>query len=213
MSTPHAELIPDELILAALDRAMRHRERQEAATKNSIYQHLAIPTRSGAARHVHRRIAALEETGAVERSRRHGFDVWSLTSYGWRRLQPAQHAGKIELPESPQHQEWRNARNLAGQEIERFREEIRDCITDAMEQVDSEARSDVLYEIAERLNFQCRRLASATYCLEEWVEPDDAHADIDTRLEPGEENLPRSEQVRLRSRRAGRRSTLNWSTR
>ena len=212
MST-YAELIPDELILAAIDRAMRHRHNVSAVTKNSIYLHLAIPTRSGPARHVHRRLPALEETGAVERARRNSATVWSVTSAGRRRLKRARRAGMVELPESPQHRAWRDAHLLAGQEIERLRRELRDRLIHALHAVDkqSQASSDVFFELAERLHRECRRFASASYCLHEWVEPDDAHADIDDRLEAGEQSLPRTERARLRSKRAGRRNVRYWS--
>ena len=75
MST-HADAFPDELILAAIDRATRHRPREGAVIKASIYLHLAIPSRSGPARHVHRRLQVLEAAGLVERSRRHSLEVW-----------------------------------------------------------------------------------------------------------------------------------------
>jgi hypothetical protein len=210
VSTP-AETISDELILAALDRAIRHGGRGCDAIAGSIYDHLDIPSRSGPARYVYRRLPVLEGAGALERARRLGFVVWSPSSKGRRRLDRALRAGSVELPESPQHREWRNARTLAEREINRFREEIRDCITDAMELVDAESHSDVLFEIAHRLHFEYRRLASATYCLSEWAEPDDAHPDDDERLTPAEMKLDVVERARLRWLRAGRRNIQYWS--
>ncbi len=170
MST-HADAIPDEMILAAIDRAVRHRIRKGDATKGSIYTHLAIPSRSGAARHVYTRLRALEEAGAIQRSNRHGLLAWSLTSAGRRRLQRARRAGTARLPESPQHRAWRNARTLAGQEIERFRRELRGRLTHAMQllEADPPAASDAFFEMAARLQHECRRLGSATYCLREWA--------------------------------------------
>ncbi len=117
--------IPDALILAAVDRAVRHWARGEEVSKHEIYDHLAIPSRSGPARHVHRRLTTLETAGMVERSRRNGIVVFSLTSSGRLSLEHAQRSGEVVLPESPQHREWRRARSLAGQEVERFRREFR----------------------------------------------------------------------------------------
>jgi hypothetical protein len=208
------DVIPDELILAAIDRAARHRERPAGyAITGSIYSHLDIPSRSGPARRVRGRLSALEEAGTVQRSTRIGFTVWSLTSAGRGRLTRAQRTGKIELPESPQHREWRNARTLAEQEIERFRRALRDCLTSATRLLDTDppAGSDAFFEMAERLRDECRRLASATYCLSEWIEPDDATADVDDRLKPSERNLDPAEQRRLQSQRSGRRNVRLWS--
>lgn len=211
MST-HADAFPDELILAAMDRAARHRPREGAVIKSSIYLHLAIPSRSGPARHVHRRLQALEGAGLVERSRRHSLEVWSLTSAGRRRLQRAQRAGEIELPESPQHEAWRSSRILAEQEIDRCRRELRRGLADALRVLDADppARSDAFFELAEQLERGCRRVATATYCLYEWPEPDDATPDVHDNLEPNERSLPRSEQARLRSKRVGRRGIRQW---
>jgi hypothetical protein len=39
--------------------------------------------------------------------------------------------------------------------------------------------SDEWFKLAPRLENDCWRLASATYCLREWPEPDDARADVD----------------------------------
>lgn len=206
MSTD-AVLISDEQILAALDRAGRHRGRNGEVSARSVYDHLAIPSRSGRARHVYRRLPALQSEGAVERSRRNGVVVWKLTSTGSRRAKRALRRGETVLPESPQHRLWRNARMLAEQEIERFRQELHDCLAEALRLLDADARvhSDVFLDMAERLQSGCRRFATAIHCLYEWAEPDDARADVDERIEPGERRLLREEQERLRSKRLGRR--------
>ena len=203
--------IPDELILAALGRAIRHRGGERYPPAGPIYAHLDIPSRSGSARHVYRRLLALAAAGVLERSRRLDFTVWSLTSTGKRRLSRALRAGIVELPESPQHRAWRDARTLAAREIDRIRDELIDTLTDAMELAERESPSDRLFEIAARSHSGCRRLASAIYCLNEWAEPDDAHPDIDERLTPEEMSLDRVERARLRARRAGRRNIHFWS--
>lgn len=209
MST--AEKIPDELILAAIDRAERHRARDTPSVPTyAITAHLAIPRRSS---RVRAQLNALEAAGLLERSRQHGVEIWAFTSNGRRRLRRAQRAGTIPaLPESPQHRAWANARTLAEQEIERFHTEAIDAITDAMETVESESSSDALFAVAERLRNECWRLASATYCLREWAEPDDATADVDDRRDPADKALTANEQARRRYLRNGRRNFRLWGT-
>jgi DNA-binding transcriptional ArsR family regulator len=207
--------IPDALILAAVARAARHWPRDGEVSKGDIYDHLAIPSRSGPARHVHRRLAALEAAGMVERSRRNGVVVFSLSSVGRRGVERARRSGEVVLPESPQHREWSRARSLAGQEIERFRFEFRTYLLNAIGLLSAEppAASDAFFELAEPLSFQCRRLGSATYCLDEWAEPDDQTPDVDDCLQPAERDLPRKRRIQLYSMRNGRRSTWLWSRR
>jgi hypothetical protein len=45
--------------------------------------------------------------------------------------------------------------------------------------VDGDGCADRWVELSARLQRECLQLGAATYCLCEWVEPDDAHADID----------------------------------
>lgn len=202
--------IPDMVILAALDRAVRHRDEGGPITVQSIHEHLALSPRSRAARHVRTRLHGLAESGAVERSRARGFVLWGLTSAGSASLTRARRSRSIELPESPQHRAWREARASAEQEIERFHTDAIDAITDAMRLVESESPSDALFAVAERLRGELWRLASATHCLSEWPEPDDATADVDDRLDTRERQLTRAEQTVLRAMRAGRRNVINW---
>ncbi len=211
MSTP-AAAIPDPLVLAAIDRARIHRADGETAVPIwAITEHLGIPRRS---RIVRAQIAALEASGAIERSRRHGIAMWSLTSAGKRRLTRARRAGEIELPESPQHAKWRNTRTLAEQEIERCHQAARDAIEAATAMLDAPVSdgpsSDEWFEIAQRLQRACWHLGSATYCLREWPEPSDAAPDIDERLEPHERTLDIFERTQLRAKRQGRRGFTSW---
>jgi len=210
----HAEPIPDELILAAIDRAVRHRGRDSGVPRGLIYMHLAIPSRSGKARHVYRRLPVLEGAGLLIRSRRNGIEVWELTSAGRRRLRAATRADRVVLPESPQHRAWREARTLAGQEIARFRCELDRGLTSAHQalRIEPPAVSDTFFELAQQLHRECRRLGSAIYCLREWPEPRDARPDSYENLNPGEENLPAIEQQRLRILRVGRRGIAHWDS-
>ncbi|HYB24158.1 MAG TPA: hypothetical protein VED41_10195 [Solirubrobacteraceae bacterium] len=205
----------DELVLAALERAARHQARAtEAVPVWTILEHLDIPRRSPAARHVSDRLAAMQAAGWVERSRRHGALTWELTAAGARRLRRTRQSGELApLPESPQHRTWRVAHTTADQEIERLRESLRERLADATLLLDAAVRphSDAWLELGEELQRACRRLASASYCLHEWAEPDDAHADVDERLDPADEGLDAAERAQRRARRAGRRNVRLWN--
>lgn len=157
--------IPDVTVLAAIDRAERHRGRPGVPVW-LVYEHLGIPRRS---RRVRAQLQALVQDGVIEQRRAHGVDIWALVPSGRRRLQGA---GRVDLPESPQHRAWRNARTLAAQEIERFRATMRDAVTEASALLSDTPGSDAWFELAERLQRAARRLGSATYCLHEWMEPD-----------------------------------------
>lgn len=205
----------DELVLAATERAARHRARNTAAVPTwAIFAHLAIPRRSADARHVHVRLDVLHAAGWIEPRRVHSVASWELTVAGQRHLKRARRRGDVPaLPESPQHQAWRNARTAAAQQIERFRRALRGCLGEAEQMLDAELApsSDALFELAERLQRNCRRLASASYCLHEWSEPDDARTDIDSHLDLAASGLPAAEQQLRRGRRAGRRNTALWN--
>jgi hypothetical protein len=106
--------------------------------------------------------------------------VWGLTDSGRKRLTAIRRAGTLErLPESPQHRVWREARTEAAERIGNFREQLRDTLNRATRMLDArdETESDTWRDLGEQLMYGCRRLASATYCLREWAEPDDANAD------------------------------------
>ncbi len=201
MSTPQ---IPDLTVLAAIDRAERHRGRPGAPVW-LVFEHLGIPRRS---RRVRAQLQALVQDGAIEQRRAHGVDIWALAPSGRRRLQ---RAGRVDLPESPQHCQWRNARTLAAQEIERFRASMRDAVTEASALLSDTPGSDAWFELAERLQRAARRLGSATYCLQEWLEPEDDQADIDDHASSGDLSLNSRERQQREARRAGRRNIRLWS--
>jgi hypothetical protein len=179
----------------------------------AILDHLAVPRRSVAAREVRSRLGVLHAADWLERSRRHGVPTWALTSAGLRHLRRARRARSApRLPESPQHRAWHSARTAAAQEIERFRGSLRERLQEAALALDAHEppHSDAWLELAEELQHACRRLASASHCLYEWVEPDDLCADIDEHLEPGDERLEEAERARSRARRVGRRNVRLW---
>jgi hypothetical protein len=208
--------VPDSLVLAAIGRAERHKpDRPPGVPVWRVYDHLAIPKRSELARHVRARLDALEAAGSIARSRRRGVQTWALTSSGRRRLTQARRAGKVpELPESPQHRAWRNARTAAQHEIDRFLMSVREDLDEAVRLLDADpaAASDAWFELGERLHRDCRRVGSATYCLHEWGEPDDARADIDDRHDAADERFDPDERTKRRARRTGRRNVGHWDT-
>lgn len=174
------DVVPDDLILAAIDRSERHRERK-GSPRWEIHEHLDVPRRSGKARRINSQVEALVELGLLEQSRAHNVAMWVLTKKGRRRLRKA---GDVEslLPESPQHRNWARARTLGEQEIDRFCESLRGLLTETTETLNTPARSvssDAWYELGRRLDLHARRLGSVIHCLHEWAEPSDEAGDFD----------------------------------
>jgi len=227
MSNTPVDEVSDVLVLAAIDRAERHKERKGAPIWE-VLGHLDIAWRTKRARQVRALLEALETSGSLERSRRHNVIVWTITSKGRRRLSRARSAGRVPvLPESPQHRVWRESRALAEQRIEGFRLEVCDAIEDAEELLAAVVAdlpglgrpdaalglcSDVWFEVGERLQRACRRLGSASYCLWEWREPGDAHADVDDLSAPCDRVFDAKRREACRARRTGRRNTLLWDS-
>jgi DNA-binding XRE family transcriptional regulator len=149
-----------------------------------------------------------------------------LMSRGRGRLLRARRAGRVaELPESPQHRVWREARGLAEQRIVEFWMELLEAVEHAQELLDVPRPgppvldaadavpgpgSDEWLEIGERMRQGCRRLASASYCLWEWREPEDARADVDDFSGPCDGALDPRERAARVARRRGRRNTRLW---
>ncbi len=212
MSTVKA--VPDSLVLAAIERAQHHSpSNTPGVSVGAIKRHLGVPPRS---RRVPAQLRALEASGALVTSRRHGVVTWALTTAGQRRLQRARRAGTVPaLPESPQHRHWRDARTAAAEEIERFERSMSDGLEDGARllRADPPASSDEWFALGDRLQRACRRMGSASYCLREWGEPDDAHPDTDERDEPTDAKLDPDERTRRRARRMGRRTVRLWNDR
>jgi hypothetical protein len=204
----------DALVLAAVERAGRHQANNGSAVPVwAILEHLELRPRSPGARHVRTRLGALQAAGALECTRRHSVPTWELTHAGRRLLRRAASAGELRaLPESPQHRAWRNARTAAAQELERFRELLRERLEHgaALLDADPPPHSDAWFELAEELQRGCRRVASASHCLYEWNEPDDARADLDAHVEPDDRVFAPAQRELRRARRGGRRNILLW---
>jgi hypothetical protein len=118
---------PDAQLLAAVDRAARHRNGHAPAAW-MVLEHLGAPTRSPEGREARTRLGSLEQRGLLKRSRSRSTSVWTLTRAGQRRLQLA----TVDLPESPQHRRWRQARSLAEREAPRFRQDLEEALRDGL---------------------------------------------------------------------------------
>jgi hypothetical protein len=205
------EPVSDDLVLAAVGRAERHRERAgEGVMMSDIADHLGFVHGSWTTRRLRPQIEAFIASGLLVRSRRHGVVVWGLTSGGRSRCEQA--SGAVVLPESPQHRAWRHARALAGERIDAVSDQASGVLEEAIDALDSDGvRSDAWFALAERLQSACWQLGSVTYCLSEWPEPDDASADVDDRTEPGDEQIDPDELGGVRYRRGGRRNVWKWA--
>lgn len=204
------EPVSDELVLAAVERAERHRERRdEGVMMSDIAEHLGFVHGSWTTRRLRPQIEAFIADGLLVRSRRHGVVVWGLTSGGRSRVEQAR--GSVVLAESPQHRVWRHAQMQAAERIDRLGEQVRGVVREATGTLDVDGvRSDAWFALAKRLQSACWQLGSATYCLSEWEEPDDASPDVDARREPGDEDVDPEELGGLRYRRGGRRNVWKW---
>lgn len=200
----------DELVLAAIDRAERHRTgEQEAIPFWMVVAHLGFVRNSWTSRRLGPQLERLITRGLVSNARRKGIDVWGLTDAGRERLNVARKAGEVEeLPEAPQHREWRRTREVAAERIDRFRECAKRGTEEATVLLESSRRvhSDAWLKLADRLELAYRQLGRATYCLYEWAEPEDATADVDDYKDPGDEQLDVAALARLYRLRSSRRN-------
>lgn len=187
--------VPDALVLAAVQRAQRHGPKN--ILRQDVVAHLGFVRSSGTTRRLRPQLESLRAAGSLERSRRHGLEIWELTPAGRRRLAAARRAGKVgELPESPQHREWRHAREDAERRYDDFRTLLYVTLEAAEDAAEPPAgtSSEMWFELGERLGAAFWLMGSATYCRDEWPEPDDARADRD--------------EARVGQR--GRRGTSDW---
>ena len=181
--TPTSEELPsEERLLAAIDRAYRHRRRRAnpGVRLASVKEHLGLAAGSASTRRLRPIWDGLHAAGLIEPSAPRSQRLWRLTSTGVERLQEARQGGELELPESPQHRDWREARSAASEQIAGFRDELRAALADTADLlvIEPPAESDSWREAGERLQRACSRVSWAVYCLSEWAEPDDGKADI-----------------------------------
>lgn len=175
-----AEPPSNDLILAAIERAICHRGREEPDVQLSyIKEHLGLPHNGWTTQQLRPKLEQLETAGLIEQSRRRSKDVWGLTGMGHRRLGIIRDG--LTLPESTQHRIWRETQTEASERIAGFRGDIRGALDEAIAllEADHEANSATWFTLSDRLHDSCWRFASAIYCLREWQEPNDSTPDID----------------------------------
>jgi hypothetical protein len=174
------EPVSDVVVLAAIERAECHTQASEVLWR-VIPRYLGFAHNGATTLRLRPQVEALTKAGLLKRSRVRSKDAWGLTSEGRERLAGARRGGEaVELPESPQHEVWRDAHEKAAERIDFFREQTRRSLKEAGGLLDDEqASSDAWFVLAECLKQKCSQLGAATHCLHEWGEPDDAQADVD----------------------------------
>jgi hypothetical protein len=179
---PSPGTLTADLVLAALERAERHRSNpsKPGVLLATVKEHLDLPRHGGGTRKLRPVWDALTQAGSIEQTRRHGFVLWALTSPGRRKITSARRNERLPaLPEAPQHRAWREAQRAAGDHMGELTDEVRERLAVAAALLHDEPRtSEPWYELGTQLKTACERLGMATHCRYEWAEPDDAYADI-----------------------------------
>jgi hypothetical protein len=192
---PYTE-VADTLIFAAVERAALHEQEDEVSTF-ALTAHLGFRWEPDTNRPLWSRLEGLRRAGLLTVIERRGEPLWSLTDVGLERLASAREAGEVDdLPESPQHRAWRHARTEAAVRVEGFRSDMYNVLQEAGDLIgqDRPVTSRECFELGERLRLASWRFAAATYCQNEWAEPEDDRPDEDE--DPGP--------------RPGRRATWAW---
>jgi transcription elongation GreA/GreB family factor len=166
-----------------MDRAQRHDPSgyDDGVLWSDLAEHLGFLHAAATTFKLRPQVSRLRAAGSVERKKARGYTVWRLTSDGRKQLAKARRKREaLELPESPQHRLRRDAQATAVRRLDGLREQMRNSLSEATAMLDGEGvASDAWFELRFRIGPQCERLGSAVYCLREWPEPDDAHADVD----------------------------------
>jgi DNA-binding PadR family transcriptional regulator len=198
-----------ELVLAAIERAELHRIRHDDLERHrprlaqpgvllaTVKEHLGLATGGWTTIQLRPTLQALEDAGLIEQSRVRGSHVWTLTAAGQQRLDITRKAGRLGLlPESPQHRLWREACEIAGARIGEFGERLRQVLDEAIGMLDADEPpdSDAWHALRERLRLACERLEAASYCLNEWPEPDESVPDVPPPLKGGRRSIRRFEK-------------------
>jgi len=175
------EPVPDELVLAAIDRAVRHGA--EDVWIATVGEHLGYKRTRHNTRRLREQLEQLRVGhGWADSEERHGREYWRLTGEGAQHLALSRAKGVVgDLPESPQHRTWRKARAAATERIENFKALLWRATEEASrsEGVASPPPSAWWFELSERLGAAFWLVGSALYCRDEWPEPSDEYPDID----------------------------------
>jgi len=180
--------VPDFTVLAAVERAELHgRGLRKGAARRSIAEHLGFIWHSGTGAKLKPSLVSLEADGCLELGRKAAErQRVRLTRRGLNKLQGARRRQVAEamvdaLPESPQHRTWRHAREAAVGTVNDFLGLTTSALQDAETVLLKPAggSAEELMRIGDRLHREFWRLASATYCVREWPEPDEGTKDSD----------------------------------
>jgi hypothetical protein len=172
--------VSDGFILAAAERAECH-EQAEEVWVNVLIEHLGFRPEPATNASLFPQLESLRRTGLLTSIEKRGEPFWGLTDTGRGMLADFSGAGEVgDLPESPQHRAWRQARVKAAIQIDGLREELDQAVA-AIDRIHflPPLRAKELFALSERLRWALWRFASATYCLTEWAEPHDDYPDED----------------------------------
>ena len=88
----------------------------------------------------------------IESRKARGYTHWRLTSDGRKQLAKARRKREdLQLPESPQHRLWRDARATAARRIDGIREQLRATLSEATNLLDADGDSDAYFRPRPRI--------------------------------------------------------------
>lgn len=162
-----------EEVLAAIARALRAEVqlRGGGVWLSDVVQHLEMTWHSGTARTLQPILTSLGTQGLI---RQVVPRAWTLTDDGRQRVAEAW----VTLPPSPQRRRWRQARELAEEYRDEFRQDLINAIKAATEMLNArEPATGVAWEkCGERLDRCCKAIAHVNFALHESVDPGDGPA-------------------------------------
>jgi hypothetical protein len=159
-----------------MERARRH---DDHPGKSDFAAFLGARYSGAAGRSLEDQLQRLRSRGfvRVEPGYRSGFsEEWFLTDQGAEHLDIFR--SEVEaLPDSPEHAQWRLARDLAAGQFDELEEAARAALSDASRILGGRGAEELgTAEIAEMiagLRWRLARLGVAIYCMGDWPEPDD----------------------------------------
>jgi hypothetical protein len=92
--------------------------------------------------------------------------------------QDIDHCQDLALPESPRHQAWRHAHELAPGRIDQVGSELSRALKGAQALLRSEGDERSWSQFAKRLQQLCALLSRGVHCEQKWAEPEDSQPDI-----------------------------------
>ena len=176
--------VSDERLLLAIGRAWDHIAPERTRLHRSqIARHLGFVHNGATTRRLRPQIEKLKRGGYLEEFCKRGARYLRPTGRGERRIAALRRSGDQEpLPESPQHREWRQARNLADERVEEILAELDRALDQAravrrvsIEDIDGGSKE--VRAMGKRLEARFHLLAIAVYCLFEWPEPEEDACD------------------------------------